>query len=169
MKLIICGPARHGKDTVAEMLSDKYGLRHESSSHWALRIFLRDVLESKYGLSYETEEECYEDRVNHRKIWYDEIKAYNLENPARLCKAIFEHSDIYVGMRDREEFLTSRPLTDLTIWVDARGRVPVKGEEAFADKLVRESDCDITITNDLGLKELEWKVYRLFEALALSI
>lgn len=168
MRIMICGPARHGKDTLADILSEAYGLSYESSSRMALRIFLRRVLEVKYGLRYATEEQAFEDRFNHRKIWYEEIKAYNKDDLTKLSRKIFEHHDIYVGIRDREEFLASRSLTDLTIWVDARGRLPVEGEHSFSDKLIQESDCDITVDNSGSLDDLDRKASRLFEALALS-
>jgi ribose 1,5-bisphosphokinase PhnN len=57
MKLFICGPARHGKDTVAAVLRENYGLTHESSSHFCMRVFLREALEARYGLVYDSEED----------------------------------------------------------------------------------------------------------------
>jgi len=163
MRLFICGPARHGKDTVAYILREEFGLTHESSSHLAMRIFLRQLLGQKYGLWYASDDHCYEDRVNHREIWYNEIKAYNAVDLSRLSREIFNFCDIYVGIRDREEFLASKYLATLSIWVDARPRLEITGQEqAFQSKLVREQDCDFTICNAGTLDDLRRKVRGLF-------
>lgn len=102
-KILILGDARHGKDTLAEMICKKTGFNFESSSRMALKIFLYDLLKTKYNLPYSSEEEAYEDRVNHRKIWYDEICAYNDKDKTRLVRDILEIADIYVGLRNYEE------------------------------------------------------------------
>jgi len=68
-KLLIIGHARHGKDTLAELLRDTFELKFVSSSQAASDIFIFDELKDKYG--YTTPEECFEDRVNHRAEWYD--------------------------------------------------------------------------------------------------
>jgi hypothetical protein len=102
-KILILGDARHGKDTLAEIICEKTGLKFASSSRVAAEIFLIDVLYEKYNLSYRNKEEAYEDRVNHRKIWYDEICLYNSEDKLRLTKDILKIADIYVGLRNYEE------------------------------------------------------------------
>lgn len=164
MKLFICGPPRHGKDTVAEIIRENYGLSFESSSYFCMRQFLRDVLEQKYGLKYSSFEECYADRYHHRKKWHDEIRIYNDGDLSRLSRELFEHYDVYVGIRNREEYLAARHLSDLSIWVDASTRLKIgPGESAFSDLLVQPSDCDVTIRNDQDVTELRWKIYRLFE------
>lgn len=161
MKLYICGEARHGKDTVAEIISDSYGLSFRDSSKMAMDIFLRESL-LDYGLRYRSDEECYQDRVNHRKLWFDLITAFNGSDPSRLSREIFERADIYVGIRNRFEFLESKSMADLSIWVDASeriGRVP--GEDGYRSGLVLPSDCDIVIQNNGSRAELEDKVHRL--------
>lgn len=102
-KILILGDARHGKDTLAEILCEETNLKFASSSWTAVDIFLKDVLEEKYNLSYRSKEEAYEDRVNHRKKWYDEITLYNSEDKLRLVKDILKIADIYVGLRNYEE------------------------------------------------------------------
>ena len=62
---------------MAEMLRDKFGMTFESSSQAAADIFLYDLLKDKYG--YNTPEECFEDRMNHRAEWYEAICDYNKE------------------------------------------------------------------------------------------
>jgi hypothetical protein len=71
IKLMILGSARHGKDSMAEILRDEFGMTFESSSQAASDIFLYDLMKEKYG--YETSEECFEDRHNHRQEWYEAI------------------------------------------------------------------------------------------------
>jgi hypothetical protein len=100
-KLLLIGNARHGKDSLAEILNEEFGYTFESSSQSAANIFLYDLLKDKYG--YTTPEECFEDRVNHREEWYLSICEYNKDDKARLAKSILEKSDCYVGMRDKEE------------------------------------------------------------------
>ena len=96
-KLLIIGHQRHGKDTLAEILNEEFGLRFKSSSLSAAEIFIYDELKYKY--EYKTPEECFEDRVNHRAEWYNMICDYNKDDKARLAKGILESADCYVGMR----------------------------------------------------------------------
>lgn len=131
MKILILGHARHGKDTLAEILRERRGLTFLSSSQAAAQIFLFDKLKDKYG--YTTYEECFADRVNHREEWYQEICDYNKDNRARLAEDILSLADCYAGMRDLEEFEESvrRNLFDLIVWVHASPRVPLEPSSSF--------------------------------------
>jgi len=100
-KLLIIGHARHGKDTCAEILQEHYGLSFMSSSQAAANIFIYDELKGKYD--YTTPEQCFEDRMNHRKEWYDLICGFNITDKAALAKEILKINDCYVGMRDHRE------------------------------------------------------------------
>ena len=95
-----------------------------SSSIAACELFLFDELKDKYG--YTTPQECFEDRVNHRQEWYERICEYNKTDRAKLTKYILSKSDIYVGMRDKEEIeeCIRQSLFDIIIWVDASERLP---------------------------------------------
>lgn len=134
-KILICGEARHGKDTVAELLFERIGYTFRSSSEFVGRILYDNILKEKYG--YETFEECFADRVNHRDEWYDLICEYNKDDKSRTAKEILSVADIYVGMRDDKEFLESENLFDLTVWVDATLRLP--SESSTSNKLTRNS------------------------------
>src|SRR4051812_46522244 len=116
-RICIVGHGRHGKDTVAEFMHELYGFNFASSSETAARIFLFDALKDKYG--YQTFNECYEDRGNHRTEWHDLICAYNYYDKARLAKDILKDNDIYVGMRSDEELqeCLRQELFDLVIGV----------------------------------------------------
>lgn len=158
MKLMVTGYGRHGKDTFCELS----GLPFESSSHVCAEHVVFPVLAPKYG--YKTLDECYADRINHRKEWFELIKAYNTPDLSRLSRKIFETSDIYCGIRNRDEFVVARAegVFDLSIWVDASLRLP---PESSASMTVSKEDCDIIITNNGTLEQFATKVRRLITAL----
>lgn len=149
MKLFIIGHARHGKDTAAEYLRDKYGLSFQSSSHFAAEHVVRPWLAEK-GIHYSTLEACYADRVNWRTEWYNAICDYNKDDLTRLSKAIFSKYDMYVGIRDRAEFLASKKFATLSVWVDAFDRLPSNDPTC---KILR-SDADVVIDNSTTLEDL---------------
>jgi hypothetical protein len=157
-KLLIIGHARHGKDTVAEFIKELFGLRFESSSVAASRIFLFDALKSKYG--YLTPEECFEDRVNHRQEWYELICEFNKYDKAKLAKDILQYGDIYVGMRDNEEIdeCLKQGVFDLVIGV-FDPRKPLEPSTSFNIDLFKTSD--IIIPNASNLHNLKRRVRNL--------
>lgn len=121
MKLLILGHGRHGKDTVAEYLRDAHGVSFVSSSMFLAETVVRPALVA-HGLVYDSLDECYADRVNHRELWRDIIAEHNRDDPARLAKAVLAVSDCYVGMRTDREYLAARPLFDAVFWIDASAR-----------------------------------------------
>jgi hypothetical protein len=145
MKVLILGNARHGKDTLAELFNEHFGLTFMSSSQASADIFLYDQLKDKYG--YSSPEECFNDRINHREEWYLSICDYNKDNRARLAQDILNRVDCYVGMRDKEEFneCVNQKLFDLIIWVDASKRLPLEPGTSFN---INISDVDIVIENN---------------------
>ena len=158
MKLFIVGHGRHGKDTVAEFISDNYGLTFESSSMFCAERVVRPWLWD-LGIVYATLEQCYADRHNHRMHWYNAITAYNAHDPARLSREIFRDFDMYVGIRNRDEFIAARELADLSIWVEASVRVSSYDPTC---KILRE-DCDIILDNNGEKTDHERKLKRLFD------
>ena len=48
-KLLVIGHGRHGKDTVCEILRDKYGYSFESSSQFCSKLFIYEMLKKKYN------------------------------------------------------------------------------------------------------------------------
>ena len=151
MKLLILGNARHGKDTLAELLSEQFGMTFKSSSEMAMEIFLFDMLKEKNG--YETMQECFEDRVNHRQTWYLSICDYNKDDRARLAKDIVKEHDCYVGMRDLDEFNASKELFDVIVWVDASKRL---GTSENTNK-IPVSEANIVVTNDGSFEDFKEK------------
>lgn len=161
MKLIICGLARHGKDTAAEYLRDKYGMTFQSSSRAALDIFLFDSLNMNRGWSnlkpYPDKDAAFADRVNLREYWHESIKCYNTPDKARLAKEILSKNDIYVGMRCRDELAAIRnEMSVPVLWVDATERLGVT--ETAASITIGWTDCDTVICNNTTLEEFHSKL-----------
>lgn len=162
MNIVLIGHARHGKDTVAEILERDYGLTFESSSVFAGKKCVYPTMKKEFG--YRTFQECFEDRVNHRKVWYTLIKNYNTPDKTRLGREIFKVNDIYVGIRDREEFeaLVAERIPDVVIWVDAHKRKPPESLESM--KLTQD-DADIILDNNGTEEELVENVHKLMDSL----
>ena len=158
IKLLIVGHGRHGKDTVSEILRDRYGYSFESSSQFCSKLFIYDMLQEKYG--YTTEAECYADRHNHRQEWYEAICAYNVPDASRLGRAIFKEHDIYCGLRNRREFFAMKNtgVFDLAVWVDRSDHLP---EEPKTSMSLEQWMADYTIDNNGSLEELEFNVAQL--------
>lgn len=164
-KLLLIGHMRHGKDTMAEILNKEFGLKYIGSSQACADIFIYDTLKDKYG--YKTPEECFEDRVNHRKEWHDMIADYNKDDKARLGKEILKESDCYVGMRAGDEITAclKQGIFDLVIWVDASERLPLESPESFN---IDKSYADIVVDNNGTEKEFINRVIRLGKTLIKS-
>jgi hypothetical protein len=155
-KILILGWARHGKDTVAEILRDVHGYTFASSSMFCAEEVCRPAM-AELGITYDTLEECYADRVNHRATWYEAIKAYNAEDPARLAKGILESGDLYVGMRSAYEFAEARKLFSHIWWVDASGRgLPPEPRDSM--DIDFEEDEFTLISNNGTLEDLHREI-----------
>ena len=159
MKLLVIGHAQHGKDTAAEMLYDMFGLTFAGSSQVANELFIFDALKEKYG--YKTPEECFADRINHRAEWYDMICGYNKEDPARLAKEILNRANIYVGMRDLEEYHASRGLFDFVVGIYN----PSKDLEPASSFNINIWTADFIVPNSSTKQELRSKLFKLFREL----
>ena len=160
MKLFIIGPGRHGKDTAGDFFKEHYGLKAVPSSLFMAERVCWPYMEN-LGFHYATLEECFNDRHtgNNRCRWRDAIAEFNGPDPARLSSEIFAENDIYVGIRARREFLAAKPLSDLSIWVDASERVP----EIDPSLDILKSDADIVIDNNGTVPEFLEKLRRFAE------
>ena len=158
IKLLICGHKRHGKDTLAEILRDEFGLNFTSSSWACAQIFIFDVLKDVFG--YKDIDECFNDRFNHRDIWYQLICDYNKYDKTRLAKEILSHNNTYVGMRDKDEILAcqEQKLFDLIIWVDASERLPLEDSSSFN---IDKSLADIIVDNNGTQEQFRQRVINL--------
>lgn len=159
-KLLVIGHGRHGKDTVCEILRDKYGYSFESSSQFCSKLFIYDMLKNKYN--YTSEEQCYNDRHNHRAEWYNAICDYNVPDAARLGREIFYKHDIYCGLRNKREFYAMKiaDVFDYAIWVDRSDYLPPESEESMS---LKPWMADFHIDNNGTLKDLEFWVDELYK------
>lgn len=156
-RILIIGHAQHGKDTVAEMLRDHYGINFASSSHFAIQKAVWPMVKDKGP--WKSSDELYADRANHREMLFHAIRAYNLIPGPSLAEQMFQEGfDCYVGMRSRAEFEGSRRSFNAVVWVDASERKPLEGEGSM--ELCRD-DADIRIDNNRDLEWLRMWVNRL--------
>lgn len=153
-KILIIGYARHGKDSVAEILRDGWGYKFCSSSMAACEKVVFPVMSKQEG--YTSIEECFEDRVNHRTQWHQLISEYNTPCKGRLAKEIMETNDIYVGMRCQEELKAARRLFDVVVWVDASKR---HFPEPVSSNTLTKEMADYCISNNGDLVDLVNEVY----------
>lgn len=158
MKLLVIGSARHGKDTVCEIMRDKYGMSFASISEFVAVKAVYPHIMDKYG--YASHAEAYADRVNHREEWRDLISAYNSE-PSTLARELLECHDIYCGMRSMREFDAARHMFDAVIYVDASERVKIHDPSLDIDASV----ADYVIDNNGTLEQLEANVDEVMQCL----
>ncbi|QXN72353.1 MazG-like nucleotide pyrophosphohydrolase [Rhodobacter phage RcSimone-Hastad] len=170
-KLLIMGYARHGKDTVCELLRDRYGLKFTSSSQFCAEHVVFPVVKKMWDdyndeqrgrnlpvpamPNYATVEECFADRANHRALWYDLITAHNTPDKSRLGREIFEENDVYCGIRNAREFhaLKNAGVFHWAIWVDASERgMPVEDKSSCT---VEPWMADFILDNNGTLEDLE--------------
>lgn len=146
-KFLILGHGRHGKDTVAEMMREMYGISYASSSWAAAEIAVYPALRERHG--YRSLDECYADRASHREEWRQLITDYNTPDKSKLCREILGKNDCYVGMRCPLEYAASKDLFDYVIWVDASMRLPPDPTMGI------ELDCSmLVVDNNGGLRDL---------------
>lgn len=155
-KIAVIGHKRHGKDEVANFLSDFLDMTFTSSTDIVAELAVYPAIKTKYG--YDTLAECIADKDNHRKEWFELIQEYNKDDKARATKQILKVSDIRVGTRCREELIKEKPLYNLIIWVDASER---KGNETSDSISVTKDMADIIIDNNGTLEELYSRVKNL--------
>ena len=164
-KLLVIGSGRHGKDFFCEALCSEFGFTFKSSSEFmASKIFpmVKDIL------GYNTEQECFEDRHNHRGLWYELIGAFNHKDKAHLAKELLSKYDIYCGMRSKAELneCKKQGLFDLVVWIDASDRVDyVEGGDSIS---VSKDDADIVILNNGAAVDLFSKIDKVMSVMGVN-
>lgn len=162
-RILLMGYARHGKDTVAEIMRDKYGLSFQSSSMFCAEHVVMPAMAQEYGIRYDTAEDCFNDRAHWRSAWYNIIKNYNSPDATRLGRAIFSEFDIYAGVRSSTEFNAMRNATDvfdLALWVDRSMHLPPEPKNSCT---VEPWMAHYTIDNNGTLEDLERNIDQLFD------
>lgn len=161
-KLLLIGHGRHGKDTVCEIYRDTYGFRFQSSSEFCAEKFIYEALKNKYG--YTDFNQCYSDRHNHRQEWFEMIRDYSLEDPARLGIEIFQENDIYCGLRNKSEFhaMRNRGVFDYAIWVDRSDVLPLEEKTSMNLEIWM---ADYVVDNNGSLEQLKRNAILLMDTL----
>lgn len=162
LKLMIIGYGRHGKDTVCDIITKTYGYSFQSSSMFCAELFIFETLKERHR--YASLEHCYEDRHNHRTLWYNLIKDYNSEDPALLGRSLYAQYDIYCGLRNAAEFhaLRNAGVFDYSIWVDRSEHLPPESSDSIS---VQPWMADYIIDNNGSLELLKRNTLSLIDRL----
>jgi len=175
-KLMIVGHARHGKDTVCEILARDWDYQWTTSSKIAAGVAWERAAKWRgSGMSKEMKEEacrivdtcltiedCFEDRHHShrtRQFWYEAIAEYGREDPTRLTRKIFAQCDIYAGCRNPRELHAAQRAPDLdflTVWVDRSKVLPPEPSTSMG---IETWMADVIIDNNGDLDDLAQEVY----------
>lgn len=164
---MIVGHARCGKDTVAEILRDEFGMDFQSSSVFCLETAILPAL-SKLGYNYKDTQECMALRENvpdWRRIWHDAIAEFNTPDKTKLGRLLYDRYDIYVGLRSNTEFnaLRNEGVFDFAIWVDAQDRgVP---PEPRSSNKIEPWMADFVLDNNYSIVDLQNNTRKLMRRL----
>mgnify|MGYP001368484336 CR=1 FL=1 len=154
-RILVLGHARHGKDTLAEILTRNHGMRCASTSAAAAQIVRLALAEQ--GITYESDEACFADRVNHRSFWFDTIADLNDPDPATLVRHMLKDHDVVLGLRSAREFEAAADLFDAIWWIDASAR-GVPQEPTSSMDIVFNAARMVLIDNGGSLADLERNV-----------
>jgi len=158
MKLLILGMKQSGKDTAAEYLNNRVGLKFMSSSLFFMRLpICKDLIKNK---GYSSPEELFENRGKHRSELFDIICKYNEDSPIRLASEIFKQNDMYVGMRNKKEVEACKTRWPelLVIWIDAGSRGDLE-DSSSCD--IEKSQSHIIIDNSTTEIDFENRLEKL--------
>jgi len=155
-KLIVVGHARHGKDTFCERL-ETFGYKWVSSSWAAGEIAVWPHMKDQYP----DFQACFADRGNHRDFWFNAIRDYNTPDLSRLAREIFTTSDIYCGMRRKEELSACKEqkVCHFVIFIDAALRLPLEPKTSMT---VEAWQANHVMTNNGTLEEFHQKIDKFY-------
>lgn len=131
--ILILGHKEHGKTTLAKVLQEEFDFTYLESSFF-MRHNVRAYM-SKQGIKdYPNAEACFNDRGNHREIWFKVIAEFNREHGnSQLGKELFEKANVYCGMRSNVEFRQcfQDRLFNIIFWIDAGDRKELEPRTSF--------------------------------------
>lgn len=156
MKIALCGHGRVGKDEAANWFNANTTIRY---SGFSTSMAITPHAAKRLGIS---EAEAFARRHEDRMLWYELGNELREHDRAFLARQTFEHGDIAVGIRDRQEMLAvlEEGLVDLAIWI-SRG-VPPDPTLTYGPEL-----CHIIIQNRSDLPEFHAKLHRLSACLGI--
>jgi hypothetical protein len=149
ISILIIGAGEHGKNSVCDYIKEKTGWSEGCSSYVSKVLIFEEM--TKRGFHYPDSQTCWEDRRNHRALWKQLIREYNTPQLDRLIVQIFKDKEMYVGLRDKDEFLTGcvNGRFDIIVFVDAEERLGIADPD---DCSIPKGVSDIIIDNN-GTKE----------------
>ena len=161
LNLMVLGYGGHGKDYFGEILNEEKGYTFISPSWFTAA----NVVYPKMKHLYNSVEECYNDRYNHREFWYRTINDYNQPTLSKVGEGIFAQYDICCGVRDREELFAIRDkkIYNYSFWVDACERLGVT--EGKGSMTVTKDDADFIIYNNGTIEEFGKEVRFIVDCL----
>lgn len=162
LKFLIIGHGRHGKDTVCEILKNRYNYTYRSSSDFCAQHLMFPLLKDKYN--YLTYHDCFEDRHKHRDEWYTAISNYCKDDQTRLGREIFKENHIYCGLRNKAEFHAMRNtrLFNYAIWIDRSDHLPLEDRSSMT---LEPWMANFVIDNNGTLDNLYTNTIQLFDTL----
>lgn len=142
MRLAISGRGRSGKDEAAKWFNDNTSIRY---SGFSTSMAITPHAAKHLGIS---EEEAFARRHEDRMLWFNLGNKLREHDQAFLARQTFEHGDIAVGIRDRDEMqaVLNEGLVDVAIWIDRD--VPVDPTLTYGKEL-----CSIVVENHGTLEE----------------
>lgn len=160
-KLVVTGLAKHGKDTVCEILRDHLDYSFKSSSMVAVEVGCFSQLAVKYG--YKSDEEFFKDKDLYRPEMFQAIVDFNTPDLTALGTIILKKHDIYCGLRNREELLALKKKFPelLVVWICAKKRLGItEGADSIT---ITPDDADCIIENNGFVESLYPKLAKLFK------
>ena len=155
MKIGICGYGEAGKDTAALYLASITGKKYIcGTSVWAAPMVFKEIRRRGYGACYQTAQQAWEDRRNHRQLWYDIITDYNANDPAQLYKDCLAEQDFLTGLRHKHELQACKEagLCSLWLWISRPGYTE-------ASCSITPEDCDRTIENSGSIEAFKLRLH----------
>lgn len=168
--IILAGDGGSGKDTVAEILSNKSGIPYtHSTSYAAAGKMWEEIKRGEHHpvtnpFHYTNAEEWYAARSRHRRFWADWIDNYNKTSQSKCrlyTECVEQGNHILTGIRKAHELAAfiSTGIPDITIWIDKPGTPRDPTQEYGSEK------CDLIFPNVGDFLSIQIRVVSLVKLL----